>query len=373
MAKVLISITSYQTIPNVLFIKEVKDVDKYVFIITNQMKQQYENIVKAVRIKRQSESILVDAFSLKDIKKELQQYSFLEDDEYIINVTGGTKVMSLGVYQFFSQMKNVKMYYLPIKDNTYYQEVFPRIGTENILNYRVGVREYLMSYGIDILNLNNLIPDSKIPTHNYFNLYKNNIRFNYNQAINKIFNYQKDKNNGGGHITTVIQEFITKIKFQPQNPNYLTYDEARYLFSEWFEDFAFYVFQSQLNLSNEHIKRGVQVNLKRSSTPNELDIVFIHNNICHLVECKLGLKGDGRSHQAIKRFFEKTAYKLGALKEQFGLTVKPYLFTLDDSLRTRNGSIRVVFQKRAAQQSIEIIDRKILLNSNLLNKFFETF
>jgi hypothetical protein len=176
MPKILISITSHQTIQNVLFIREVQDVDKYVFIISNQMKQQYENIVKAVGIYQKTESILVDAYSLEDVRKQLNQYGFGEDDEYVVNVTGGTKVMSLGVYQYFSRLPNVRMYYLPIKDNTYYQEVFPNIGQEVILDYRVDVLEYLMSYGIEILNPEDLIPNSKISTRNYFCLYNSNNR-----------------------------------------------------------------------------------------------------------------------------------------------------------------------------------------------------
>ena len=371
MPKILISITSHQTIPNVLFIREVQDVDKYVFIISDQMKQQYENIVKAVGIYQKTESILVDAYSLEDVRKQLNQYGFGEDDEYVVNVTGGTKVMSLGVYQYFSRLPNVRMYYLPIKDNTYYQEVFPNIGQEVILDYRVDVLEYLMSYGIEILNPEDLIPNSKISTRNYFGLYKSNNRSRYNQAIDQIYHYQK--NNYGGRMTPDIQEFLDTIQFQPKNSNHLTARENRYLFSEWFEDFTFYTFQRYLNLDNKHIKRGVRISLKRSETLNEMDIVFIYNNICHLVECKIGMKGGGRGDRAIKDFFEKTAYKLGALKEQFGLSVKPYLFTLDNRLRTRNGNIKMVYKKRAAQQNITIVDKKILLNTNLLNEFFNTF
>lgn len=371
MPKILISITSHQTIPNVLFIREVQNVDKYVFIISEEMKQQYENIIRAVGIYQKAESILVNAFSLEDVKIQLNQYGFAEDDEYVVNVTGGTKVMLLGIYQFFSRLPNVRMYYLPIKDNTYYQEVFPNIGQEVILDYRVGVLEYLMSYGIEVQNPQDLIPNTKISTRNYFSLYKSNHRSSYNQAIDQIYHYQK--NNHGGRITADIQGFINTIQFQPKNVNHLTAIENRYLFSEWFEDFTFYTFQRYLNLDNKHIKRGVKINLKRSETLNEMDIVFIHNNTCHLVECKIGMKGGGRDNRAIKDFFEKTAYKLGALKEQFGLSVKPYLFTLDNRLRTRNGNIKMVYEKRAKQQSITIVDRKILIDSTLLNNFFNTF
>ena len=49
-------------------------------------------------------------------------------------------------------------------------------------------------------------------------------------------------------------------------------------------------------------------------------------NACYLIECKVAMKGHKRDNKAIKKF-EDEAYKLGALTEQFGVSVKPYLFT----------------------------------------------
>ena len=47
--KVLISIVSDQTIPNVLFIKDFKEMDEYVFLSTEKMEQQKktEKIIKS--------------------------------------------------------------------------------------------------------------------------------------------------------------------------------------------------------------------------------------------------------------------------------------------------------------------------------------
>ncbi len=61
------------------------------------------------------------------------------------------------------------------------------------------------------------------------------------------------------------------------------------------------------------------------------------------------------------------------MTEQFGVSVKPYLFTLEDGLRTQKGETNAMYQRRAAQQSIEIVDRKILQNTTMLNNFLNTF
>jgi hypothetical protein len=369
MAKILISITSHQTIPNVLFIKEVKGVDKYIFIYTPQMEAQLNNIIKAADIAVQSEMILVDAYSLNDIKTNLVKYQFKDTDEYIINVTGGTKIMSLGVYQYFSQLPNVKMYYFPDNDNTFYQEVYPNIGQQKSLDYRVGVIEYLTSYGIEVLNPNNITPKSKDITRRYFEFYKSKNKWQHNEAINELFQYMSGQR--GGIITNKIQKFIDFIDFQPAQFGQLMDNEIHYLTANWFEDFTYYSVKHNLNLEDRFIKRGIEINLTKTATLNELDIVFIHKNTCHLIECKLGLKG-GLGDSEIKDFFEKTAYKLGALKDQFGLTVKPYLFTLEGRLR-QNGNLKSVYQKRAAQQDITILDRQIILSNNKLKQFFLNF
>jgi hypothetical protein len=216
------------------------------------------------------------------------------------------------------------------------------------------------------LNPNDITPNSIEITRRYFELYKSIDFRQHNEAINELFQYMFTKK--GGLITYKIQRFIDTIDFQPTQLDQLNDNEVRYLTTNWFEDFTYYLVKHHLNLADRFIKRGIEINLKKTATLNELDIVFIHNNICHLIECKLGLKG-GKGAAEIKDFFEKTAYKLGALKEQFGLTVKPYLFTLEGRLRVK-GEIKEVYKKRAAQQGITIIDRQFLLSNSKLKQFF---
>jgi hypothetical protein len=340
--------------------------DRYIFIYTNEMLLQLKNIIAAAGIEAQTVKILVDAVSLADIKTKLVQYGFNEQDEYIVNVTGGTKIMSLGVYQYFSQFPKAGIYYLPEKDNTVYQEIYPNIGTEKKLNYRTDVIEYLTGYGIEILNPKEITPNSKESTRKYFELYKTNRHKKHSKAIHQAFQYLNTKQ--GGSITPEIQELITAIDFTPNNSNYLMNREVEYLTANWLEDFAYYTIKHNLAIADKFIKRGVKINLQKTTTTNELDIIFIYNNTCHLVECKLGLKGS-KGDAEIKDFFEKTAYKLGALKEQFGLTVKPYLFTLESRLR-QDGKIKPVYEKRAAQQNIIILDRNILCTNSQLQIFF---
>jgi hypothetical protein len=66
-----------------------------------------------------------------------------------------------------------------------------------------------------------------------------------------------------------------------------------------------------------------------------------------------------------------TLYKLYALKNDFGLIVNGYLFTLDGDLRDNNNQIKDSYQNRANLMNIKLIDRKILSDENKLNEIFD--
>jgi tRNA A37 threonylcarbamoyladenosine dehydratase len=107
---ILVSLVSQQTIPNVELIKEFGDkINKHLFITTAQMQNQLEWIKQASGIGI-SDVIEVDAFDTLDIKKKLGEYPF-GDDEIIVNVTGGTKLMSLVIDDFFRSV-GATIYYV---------------------------------------------------------------------------------------------------------------------------------------------------------------------------------------------------------------------------------------------------------------------
>jgi len=115
MSKVLVTLVSEQTIPNVEFIREMEDqVDRFLFISTERMEKvgNRQWILDTVKLDQEKvlDPLIVDAFSFEDIEEKLIQ-AVNDEDTYIVNLTGGTKIMSLAVYEFFKTLRS-EMFYL---------------------------------------------------------------------------------------------------------------------------------------------------------------------------------------------------------------------------------------------------------------------
>ena len=160
MGTVLVSLVGAQTIPNVLFIKEVedelgKDIRRYLFVSTEAMesKGKTESIILGSHIERSSTDIVeVIEDSIEDIGSKLTEFTeekLNSEDNFIVNLTGGTKTMSIAVYNFFKAREST-IYYLPIGKNIY-KQIFPSVkhGTHR-LNFRISLKDYLISYEIEI-------------------------------------------------------------------------------------------------------------------------------------------------------------------------------------------------------------------------------
>ena len=56
--------------------------------------------IKAARIESSNELIIVNEFSYEDIQRKLNEYNFQQFDKIIVNLTGGTKVMTIATRLF---------------------------------------------------------------------------------------------------------------------------------------------------------------------------------------------------------------------------------------------------------------------------------
>ncbi|MDR1791981.1 MAG: DUF1887 family protein [Bacteroidales bacterium] len=158
----LISLLSEHLLPNFLLAKELAgQYDRHVFITTRQMGEQgmTARFCNALKIdKREVQIIVVSEDDLPDARAKLGKCNFSKDDRYIVNLTGGTKIMSIAAFQHFFKY-DALYYYVPIGVNRI-ENV--RTGENFPLNYRVNVEEYLSLYGLTFTAENaNRIQDTK--------------------------------------------------------------------------------------------------------------------------------------------------------------------------------------------------------------------
>ena len=298
MSKTIVSILSDHLLPNFLFLKEMEgQYSDLLFVSTPQMEMQEKAMHLEVALGRKEGSvrrIVVANDNYKEILDALRAEQLSGSVEYVVNITGGTKTMSLAVHEYFCQF-NASFVYVPIGKNNYY--AFSTDQTHS-LDYRVSLNEYFTLYGLAYDYDNDLICDAQRP----FNL----------------FNEQKMSN-----------FYLTEeLRYAQKAPRP---ELRRYLGGEWFEEYVYLRIKRDFKLRDEDIAKSVKIcRLSSTSNDNELDVVFVKDNALYVIECKVSMTGYGKEPKSV---VDEYLYKLAAISKDFGLRVNSYIFTLHQMWR----------------------------------------
>ncbi len=365
---VLISLVSDQTIPNLELIKEFEDhIDQYLFVHSEQTVNQMEWIVKAAQI-NQYQSIEVNAFDIGDIEEKLKMHSF-PDDQYILNITGGTKVMILVFQEFFKNL-GAKIFYVT-GQNCEYLKVFPAIGQRKLsLKSRINLQEYLTAYGFEIKTSKPLKSyDQSEKLLSFF--LTNNIHDFYlplekiRNKRDKILNYSEDPE---------LKQFLNELNFVSDDPGKLSKKETKYLSGEWFEEYVYFKIKEELKLKDDEI--GTGYNLIKKGAPNEIDVLFVYNNKLYIIECKTSVIETRTMTDGSKKDFKllpEVIYKSDALKSKFGLFANTSIFTLEQ-ITNGDGSPVKGYEThfdRADLSKIKIITKKDLSSGKPISELLK--
>ena len=339
MSRILVSIVSQQTVPNVLFIKEMKEIDKYLFITTEKMEDDHkrETIINACKdsVKNNSSYIIAKEDSIIDLQDKLKDYTDAEtadDDVFIVNLTGGTKLMSIGAFDFFRK-KESQIFYLPLGTNMY-RKISPDVKHREFeLHCRLNLDDYLKANGIIVLRKGSGLDFDIEVTKKMFALFESGSIQNHILALRVL--KEKTKNNpkwykkhrkksvsdfrGLGELLDALNWDIDEVEKR----------EIQYLRGTWFEEYIYYFckrnFPSDMIGLNYELDIGQHVN-------NEFDILFMHENCLYIIEAKTNLRGANNVNK-----INDIIYKAAALNKGFGLSCKSYLFHLDKDYEQERG------------------------------------
>lgn len=287
MNKTLICLISEQIIQNLLFIKEFEDEDcNYVFITSDEMEQKKvsKTIQKSLNIKK-IKILKTDYFNAESIVNDLNKYSWNINHEYIINGTGGTKLLSQIVFAYFSKFNNMEFYYLPINTNSI-QMLHPKIIKKKLTDKA------------------NLTIDNIFEANGY--------DYNFNNTLYKPEMFTSDFYQKIINLKTPGENHSIKESYEPK----VSYPDKQYYMGAWFEEYMFSMINNNMNMKNGSIYKGVKFYSKHSKTSNnvhEMDIAFVYNNKLYLVECKVyknKLKGKNMTDPI---------FKLSAIQNMFGI------------------------------------------------------
>jgi hypothetical protein len=293
----LISIISDQPIPNLIFIKQMELPDmKYIMLSTEDMERNKISSNIALAANLPEGSLVIHKIPHADpiaILRKMESLNWDKKEKYIINITGGTKIMSQMVYQFFTNNKfNVEIYYTPISE-PFWTILYPKLNTVSIdSQYQLTLYEYFLAHG-------------------YSYTYIDGFSFPIDDA-NKLMALTI-KQNGS--------ENVDQIKKAKSEAYYS--DDKVYLTGEWFEDWCFNIIKESLNLHDSQISKGIQIKShlsdKIATNDNEIDVAFVYDNKLYLIECKVFNKIDNKK-------IGDVIYKSASIRQTLGLQAISLIF-----------------------------------------------
>lgn len=370
----LVSLVSDQTIPNVQLINEFGNaIDKYLFISTNAMEVKGVRnwIIGACDIPEEKilPPVVVDQFSFGDIESKLDAIPFDQYDKLIVNLTGGTKVMTLVAFDFFKDL-GAEIYYLTGSQDNLIRLAPGRKKKTETLKSKVNLIQYLKSYGFDIKETE----PSDIPfeyTCRFFDLYVKGVIGKYHGLLSDLRKKRRDKAFTELSSFEELRQFVGETDFPLSLPDKLTRYEVKYITGEWFEEYVAHRLMTELSLSTDELKTGIVITKKNKSginIPNEMDVVFTWKNNIHIIECKTSvfhdvLLDDGSIKPV--SIIGETLYKSDSLTKGLGLHAITNLFILDSLDEHRN-----TLQSHLARASlfnIKVADKQAILEATKIS------
>lgn len=352
MPKTIVSIISEQTIPNYLFIKEMfHPGDQLMFISSKKMCNRIEWIENALdwSLLNPQHVILKKDGDEEDWGTMTSQIekALSEEDEYVVNLTGGTKYMALAVQSVFSRHKS-QFFYIPYPQN----QILSAKSESRPVTYRVSIDEYTRLYNQPLRSAHEpLMP--KAFTDKLFEAFIKGWEQDTWEIIDKLREYRNLKkslpisaiesaDNGKLPRVAGLKSFLNQISFNHNGT--LNGQQAQYLTGGWFEEFIYHRIKDILNPQN------IMLGSKTSSTNNDLDVVFTLGNKLYVIECKTGVEGRGMLNEIV--------YKASALKENLlGLSARSFIFSL--------GQDNEMWSQAAKNMGITYYGRSTFVDDNL--------
>lgn len=373
----MVSLVSEQTVPNILAIWHFQP-EKLLFVSTEKMErgQKVRDILatvncrlkKSYKIGENAESIIVLEDSLFQCLRKLEEWiQGKEDEDFIVNLTGGTKLMSIAVFECFKNYES-KMIYIPINKNEYISP-FPIRTPKPPTPFegRLSVEEYMCAYGLEVVNVDKVErckksalerKDISLWIVDHYKDIKDVLAFLGNELREarekKLDKFQFKKEYFGRHV--LEEEFLLRIGFHRDHryyAKYLSKDEISYLTGGWLEEYCFNAVYGLCGKLADDVAVNIQIRNPQGHD-NEFDVMFTSRNALYFIECK----SMEQKHLGEKKSegFDSFLYKIGALQKEFGLRVESYLVTNSSVIvHAQTGEIKKALCERAEQFKTQIV------------------
>lgn len=382
--KIMVCLISVQHVPNLLSIQSVRP-DRLILAVTSGMKGKELQLLDALKAGgldyRTRHEILElgkgEEQSADIIYRKLQDiFEVRKDDEWIINLTGGTKPMSIGAYEF-SKDNSLKTLY--ISEGNQDKAIDLLRGPSVNMNHKVSTAEFLAGYGFEILNYDSLeLTENRarglreLATHMALHNEESDLRGllgrlqSFKDAMIRLDKKRWEKS--GLTISREDDVFLEDESLRGRIASQFDLNEsgnrfigtlerhaAEFLTGKWLEVFVWSLLLPFQGKGIWDVHMGVSAGKSGPGGYNDIDVSFMRNQSLCIIECKTGAQGhDPEANEVL--------YKIEAVKSgPKALRVDTYLATTSPNVIDPNtGEIRESLRRRSEIYGCRIIPgRKI--------------
>ncbi len=366
MERIGVLLVSEQAIPNVLFLREFGPFDRLIFVSTESMekKRKVEATLDAAGLtgfpKSALKSVSVQEDSMADIKEKIGDTvrSWCEGEhDILVNLTGGTKVMSLAAYEFFSAYGG-KIYYLPIGKNQA-MVIFPGAlsGKTVAIKTRLKVAEYLAAHSVKPtihgINTNHLALSGEVLAKYSKN---SDFRATLKNVAVKLRDFRKER---AISVDEDLKKGLNQLGLFVGSAA-LTQDQIKFLTGDWLELAVFKALSAIVGASIGEVVGSTHIFIRKGGPDNELDVVAVVNNTLFTVECKTAMDDT---------IISNSIYKIQALRKELGLNCRAVLASCDEKLIDEKRKKSVY--DRAGMFGIELVNREEMSSQEVLQAKFK--
>ena len=283
------------------------------------------------------------------------------EDTWLINLTGGTKPMSLGTYAFFKENSLSKsstplFLYMNIGKPDHFT-LLDR-GDHIPCHYELSIEEFLRAYGFALIP--NPVEEGKKEI--MARLWEPSRRIAHDLCLGSIFSSEtnnqeidKRRSREGTLLKRHIKQKLRSAVFSGfQGNNALNKQEWGFLKGEWLEVFLAGLLKKHASsLDIGEVRLGLEIKSIVTETETEFDVVFMKNYTLHVMECKCGTIRNIKPEAHMDRLAARSK-QLGALR------VVPYFATNSPVLQDERGFPREAVQQRAELYKICLLFLKEL-------------
>ena len=362
--KILLCLLSDQHIPNLLSVHHFSP-DQLLLVESARMKSQNvaSHFLSALKLGNLNydDRCHVESLETEDnldcVQKALQTaYSRYSSGQWIANLTGGTKIMSIATYEFF-KASGGKLVYTNIARPARLIDMSTSL-TEDC-GYRLGIKEFLAGYGFESRKSDDKLTDAEQQATEWVDSAKLLALHAPEQDILLLNAEERDQARSKGIKLSADQynfpcDELRQTWLDRASGRKLTKYESRFLTGGWLEVFVWDILTRHRDaLGIWDVRLGLEVGRIGDESGNEFDVAFMHNHGLSMVECKSGLQAHDPGSDIL--------HKVEAVTRQFrALRVRSYLVTTGGNVLKNAREL-----KKSLQQRSEIYNCKILVRDEI--------